>query len=134
LFGRPWAENLYTDLQSAVEVYVDEAMWQPDELPVEVEFEEFDVIPAVEHLLSADAIIDHFVEWSSEYGEIDEDFSEHMDRIGKRDDVIAAAQAFIDVFASHIAYRMAKSSIGIHRVRITSVDEHGSAEWHEVTK
>ncbi len=135
LFGRPFAENLYSDLQSAVEVFLDEYGFDEHvQLPIDFEFEEFDVVPATEHLMSAEAIIEHFVEWSADNGMIDEDFSEHMDRIAERDDVRDAAQAFVDLFASHIKYRMANNRIGTHWIRVNAIDEHGVVDWREVTR
>lgn len=134
LFGRPFAENLYHDLQSAVEVFLDEYGFDDTvELPRDFEFEEFDVVPATEHLMEADAIIEHFVEWSGENGMIDEDFAEHMNRIAERDDVRDAAQAFIDTFASHIKYRMADERVGTRTIRVTAVHQHGIVDWFEVT-
>jgi hypothetical protein len=129
LYGPPDAEDLYSDLDSAVEAYVD------DLATVNVgdvfTFAEHDVHPPRYHFPSADHVLDEIVEWVCDNGEIDGDMAEEFEAVCRSAPAVAAIEFALDAIASKIRYRMANNLLRTFKVRITAVREHGIVDWEE---
>lgn len=127
LWGFDHWENLYLDLDSAVEVYIDGLTTDKAH---EVTFLAHSVHEAISHLPDADWLLSELRERTCEWGEVDEGFTEQISRILESPEVTAAAQALLDLIASKITYRMADKVIFVATVSLWPKDpEARTWDW-----
>lgn len=113
LFGTPGAEQLYIDLATAYEYWMEDGFPPPDALTV-VEFEEWTVVPATGHLPRVDRVLDFVVEWTAENGDLDEYGAEAFEKAATHEDVKVALATALDLLASKVGYRMADEKVATH--------------------
>lgn len=112
LYGTPGAEHMEFDAESVLEHQTDD----------EIVVEEWTVRHPRTHLPTAGLLLDWLAE--SDY-EVTEDWWESATDATAQEDVRAAAEALLDLFASHITYRMADRHIANLRYRWNGDEDDG---------
>lgn len=121
LFGVPYAEDLHDNPAAVYELQIEPYTDGHDRRPVVVE--EWTVYPPKHHLRRAADIVDWLLECAAEDGEVTEGWSEAIDRHDRDPDVLAAAEALLDVLASKVRYRMADRKVAEHTITWGADDE-----------
>ena len=104
LYGYEGAEQLNDDPEDVAEYLWDSAA---DEFEGPFLVEKWTVAPARKHLPESWRVLDFIAEWTSENGEVDEGFDDHMADLLHRPGVVAQVEAMLDFIAARIGYRMA---------------------------
>jgi hypothetical protein len=134
LYGIDGWENLYTDLSTAVEHWIDDCCW-PEDDPVTqvVVFTEWDTVPIRNHMPDVDRVLEYIHEYTCENGCVDEGFCDKMEGATRGPDVVAAMDAVLDLIGSKNPYRMADDVVRTIGVRVTWTDtDNKIADWEIV--
>lgn len=121
LYGVPGAERMDFDLASAYESQIEPWHDEHDNRPLTIE--EWSVCDTVSHVPPVDLILDNACEWAGDNGLLDEDGFYAFENAARRDDVRAAFQAALDLWASKVKFRMADKCLRTYTV---TWDEHGN--------
>lgn len=108
LYGYDGAERLHTKPQDVAEHLWDSAL-EESEGPFLVE--KWTVAPSRSHLPEPWRVLDFIGEWTSENGEVTEDFDDHMMNLIARPEVVAQMEATLDFIAGRIGYYMADNLV-----------------------
>lgn len=120
LYGLMDAEHLHND---PVMVYEVEVMDVYDPMPERIEVEEWTVAPQRNHLPDAGDLLEWLHETACDRMEVDEGWCDHMEAATKKSDVIAAAEALLDLLASKNQYRMADQLVATHVITFDAKGE-----------
>lgn len=110
LYGLPGAEQLRFDIAEVYETEIDAYFDDPDRREWTVE--EWTVAPARSHMVDVEGLLEWVDEWAAECGEISEGFGLPV----KDADVVAAAEALLDLIASKVTWRMADRLVATHTI------------------
>jgi len=111
LYGVPGAEELHDTPTDCFEADID-PWWDADEeADTEWFIEEWTSLPARHNLPTTDWIIEQAVEWVAENGEITEYAIDAWENAAKHPGVVAAVDAWFDLWASKVGYLMADDHV-----------------------
>lgn len=134
LYGIDGWDDLYTDLDDAIEHYGTNSFADPGEVR-EVVFTEWDTVPVAAHLPNAEWVLEQIAEWAGENGMLDSDGFERFDEVCRQVDITKRMAYLLEVIGSRVTYYMADTVVATHTVAIrTAPDDSVTFTWEIVTK
>ena len=110
IYGIPGSERLYSEVAEAYETQIDGQVDEDDNTPRVIE--EWTVAPSISHVRSASSIVEDLIEDAA--ADAPEDMYDSISHLDTDPDVLAAAEALREAFASRITYSVADKMVAEH--------------------